>query len=297
VTPRDYARLHWNWYSDPVLCACAVQVPAALHVWPVLIAKAVHASHHEDNPTGQFTTSAAQLSMVVHASTEVVEQALALLEEGELIVVDRGRLGSINVRLARFDEWQVARGSTAKRKSDSRDRKRASREKTAESHNSVTDGSRQCHPEEIREEEKREEAAASSSTARGAAKLAADSVPPKARSVAGQIQNARRELGGNTAFIVEAMIGRRQQATDRMLSDTQLLNEYWKPLLHLLNEHGPLRLRDALGKAARAQAVHVKYLEPILAEASAAADAAQRPRRKLTDVIAQDRAFWQEQAS
>lgn len=55
-----------------MLCACAAQEPAALHLWPVLIAMSAHASHHEDNPQGVFTTSAVQLSRIVGVDAGVV---------------------------------------------------------------------------------------------------------------------------------------------------------------------------------------------------------------------------------
>lgn len=293
MTPRDYARLHHSWFHDPVLVACADQCPTALHIWPVLVALSKSSSHVDDNPTGVITTSAAQIASLAHVDKQQVAAALDLLAEGELVSLTPAPMGTVLVALNGFGSWQTPRGSSAQTSQTHRDKqKAASREKKRSRDDAVTSASTKNDGEGEGKGEERE-AAASSSTARGAAgKDAAGSVPPKARSIAGQIQSARRELGGTTAFIVEAMIGRRQQTANPMLSDAQLLEEYWKPMLHLLHEHGALRLRDALGKAAAAQAVRVSYLRPILAEAAAAVEAANRPRRKLADVLAAHEAEW-----
>lgn len=291
--PRDYARLHHSWYLDPVLVACAAQVPAAMHVWPVLLGMAKATSHVDGNPTGIISTSAAQLSMIVHASPERIEAALDVLVEGELVTVEKeGRLGTLRITLAGFTKWQTPRGSSADTSQTYRDKqKRASRGKAAERDTSVTAPSGESDGEG-EGEERESKAAASSSNAHGA-KPAADSVPPKARSVAGQIQAARRELESHASSVIDAMIGRRQASTDRMLSETVLLEEYWKPALRLLSEHGRFRLRDALNKAGAANAARISYLNPILSEAKAEAERPEPKRRLLTDVIAEHDAFWE----
>lgn len=292
--PRDYARLHHSWYLDPVLVACAAQVPTAIHVWPVLLAMAKANSHVDGNPTGVISTSPAQLSMIVHAAPERVQAALDVLVEGELMTVEHeGRLGTVRVTLAGFTKWQTPRGSSADTSQTYRDKqKRASRGKAPQRDIAVTDASGKSDGEG-EGEERESKAAASSSTARGAATAAADSVPPKTRSIAGQIQSARHELQSHASAVIEAMIGRRQGQTDRMLTDAVLLDEYWKPALRLRHEHGAPRLREALNKAGAANAMHLRYIEPILAEAKAEADRPQPRRRLLTEVIADHDAFWE----
>lgn len=291
--PRDYARLHYAWFTDPVLVACAAQVPTAMHVWPVLLGMAKASSHVADNPLGVVSTSAGQLSLIIHASPATIDAAVQILAEGELIEVAKGRLGTFQITLAGFEKWQTPRGSSADTSQTHRDKqKHTSREKAAPRDASVTE-----RDGEGEGEGNEREAAASSSTARGAAKPAADLAPPSARSTAGQIQNARRELQSHATAVIDAMIGRRQAGTDRMLSEATLLADYWAPALKLRHEHGPLRLREALNRAAAANAAHLGYLTPILVESASAAEAASRPRRKLADVIDAHEAFWAEAAS
>lgn len=124
MTPRSaprrrsesWARLAADWYTDPVLVAASEVEPAVMVVWPVLVGMAKGESHADTNPTGTVPTTAQTIAAACRLVTaEQVTQALDVLAEGELLAVERGKLGALRVTLTRFVDWQTPRGSKAER--------------------------------------------------------------------------------------------------------------------------------------------------------------------------------------
>lgn len=124
MPPRDYARLHWDWYEDPVLAEAADEEPAALWLWPLLIAMAKEASHAHTNPTGKLKTSTAQLARVLHVERARIERAVELLQDGDLVTVTPDGKMAIVLELPAFARWQAPRWSAAEKQQLRRDASR-----------------------------------------------------------------------------------------------------------------------------------------------------------------------------
>lgn len=125
MAPRDYARLHFDWYRDEVLEAIAEDEPAALWIWPVLIGMAKEESHARTNPTGVFERSASGIGKAAHVPADQVERALQLLVEGEFLTTspaDKPRV--LRIELANFAKWQTPRSGGAEREQRRRDTSR-----------------------------------------------------------------------------------------------------------------------------------------------------------------------------
>lgn len=136
MPPRDYARLHFDWYRDDVLETIADEEPAALWIWPVLIGMAKEKSHATTNPLGVFEKSAAGIGKAAHVPADQVQRALDLLVEGEFIrtsPADKPRV--LRIELVAFDRWQTPRKGAAEREQKRRD---ASREKVPSRDGDVT---------------------------------------------------------------------------------------------------------------------------------------------------------------
>lgn len=154
MTPRDYARLHWDWHEDAVVEAIADVEPSVLALWPVLVAMATKASDAKSNPSGVVKITMPKLAAKLRRPVDEIERVLALMVEGELIEVEDGSLGLKRVSITQFGKWQVARRSKAAEQQTTRDQKAASRENVPESRGHVVAVS---SPFIEKREEKREE--------------------------------------------------------------------------------------------------------------------------------------------
>lgn len=102
-------------------------------------------------------------------------------------------------------------------------------------------------------------------------------LPASPRSVAGQIRAAQRDLGSYVGSVIVGMIARRNGDRDRLLTERQEFDEYWRPACTLLEEHGPHRLRMAANRAGSENAVHIGFLRTICnSDQRVAAAAAER---------------------
>jgi hypothetical protein len=110
-----WARLDAAWYTDAVLRAATRQEPACMTLWPILIAMAKADSHAECNPTGTVVRAVEDLADAAMMDAGTVRRALELLAEGEFLECSDGRLGTVEIRLSRFEKWQNARKSKAER--------------------------------------------------------------------------------------------------------------------------------------------------------------------------------------
>ena len=127
MPPRDYARLHFDWYRDAVLEEIAAEEPAALWIWPVLIGMAKEKSHATTNPTGAFERSAAGIAKASHVPVDQVKRALELLAEGEFITTSpAAKPRVLRIEIDNFSKWQTPRKGKAEQQQARRD---ASREK------------------------------------------------------------------------------------------------------------------------------------------------------------------------
>lgn len=139
MSARDYARLHKKWYQDEVLEACADEEPAALWIWPLLIAIGKDELNVYDNETGEIRTTRKRLSRLIRIEEERVESALKALQDGGMLTIEEGRMGTLKITITRLKKWQVAIGSSAEREQSRRDRaKVASREKVVKRDGFVT---------------------------------------------------------------------------------------------------------------------------------------------------------------
>jgi len=148
MAPRNYARLHYRYWDDPVLEAIADDCPCAIAFWPLLVCLAKAASHDVENPSGIIKITAKKLAQLLRdiCPVEDVETMLELLEEGEMISVQQTKF-YMKIRLSKFDSWQTSLSSAAERKQNERDAKTwsASRDFIPESHGTVTGESRVSH--------------------------------------------------------------------------------------------------------------------------------------------------------
>lgn len=87
-------------------------------------------------------------------------------------------------------------------------------------------------------------------------------LPPNPRSVAGTIRRAQSQLGDLT-FHVQQLLSRRNAASDRMLTPTDELKAVWQPAAELFADHGREQLREALGIAAKENAVSMKFVRSV----------------------------------
>ena len=109
--PDEWARLSVRWYTDPVLRAAAKQAPAALAMFPVLLAKAKASSHVTKNPAGSIKITLEDLAAHCCCTKGRATKALEALVDGELVTMDAERLGILRLTLPAFGEWQTPRGS------------------------------------------------------------------------------------------------------------------------------------------------------------------------------------------
>lgn len=113
VAPDEWARLSVRWYTDPVLRAAAKQAPAALAMFPVLLALAKSSSHASKNPSGTIQITMDDLASYACCTKGRAMKALEALVDGELVSVEPDRIGMLRVTLASFASWQTPRGSNA----------------------------------------------------------------------------------------------------------------------------------------------------------------------------------------
>lgn len=88
---------------------------------------------------------------------------------------------------------------------------------------------------------------------------AGEAMPPSRRSVDGQIRETQRELQSAISSMVLTMVARANSARERMLTPHQELEQFWKPAVRLLDQHGDTNLRYALTEAAKANAISIGY--------------------------------------
>lgn len=125
MPPRDYARLHFDWYRDPVLDAIADDEPAVMAIWPVLIGMTKEASHATTNPLGVIELGVGAIARAARVDTKVAGRALVLLEEGEMIDVEEGaKRGTRRIALTNFSKWQTPRKGKAEQEQARRDASR-----------------------------------------------------------------------------------------------------------------------------------------------------------------------------
>lgn len=137
MAPRDYARLHFDWYEDEVLRAIGELEPAVMAIWPVLLAMAKKASHAERNPLGCVQTTHGKVAHNAMTDAATVQRVLPLLVEGGFITLEStgdGALVQPLITLSNFAKWQVPRSGAAERKQAARD---ASRGNVPERHGDV----------------------------------------------------------------------------------------------------------------------------------------------------------------
>lgn len=119
-TRSDWVAVHWAWYRDEVIEAIADQEPLVIALWPVLVAQAQEKSCVDRNPDGLISTTIKKLAASSRVPASKVEAILALLTEGETIEVAKGKLGTMQIRLINYGEWNRPRGSSARRQQESR---------------------------------------------------------------------------------------------------------------------------------------------------------------------------------
>lgn len=112
---RNYIRLRQNYFEHPVIMACADEVPAALHLWPILIGKARMGAHGKENPDGAIRTTLAKLARDAYVSIDDVAPALALMEEGELLSVAVEGRNAVRIVIHKLFPWQTMPGTSAAR--------------------------------------------------------------------------------------------------------------------------------------------------------------------------------------
>lgn len=152
--PRDYARLHFDWYRDTVLEVLADEEPATMVVWPILIAMAKEASHATDNPTGIIEVGVGVVARAARVETAAAARAIDLLAEGEMVIVRAGdRRGLSVIELVNFGAWQTPRSGGAAREQRRRDANPVSREKAVSRDGSVTGALRPVRRETETEDE------------------------------------------------------------------------------------------------------------------------------------------------
>lgn len=87
-------------------------------------------------------------------------------------------------------------------------------------------------------------------------------LPPNPKSAAGTIRRAQSQLGDLT-FHVQQLLSRRNAASDHPLAATDELKAVWLPAAELFADHGREQLREALGIAARENAVSMKFVRSV----------------------------------
>jgi hypothetical protein len=150
---RNYIRLRQNYFEHPVLMACADEVPAALHLWPVLIGKGRMSAHPSDNKLGAITTTLNRLARDAYVSIDDVAPALAKLQEGELISVSAEGQNVVRIVIHKLFPWQLMPGSPNARSDESK--ANASREKASLGSGQATVRQRVSIPEREEEGDKR----------------------------------------------------------------------------------------------------------------------------------------------
>lgn len=134
MPPRDYARLHFDWYRDPVLDAIADDEPAVMSIWPVLIGMTKEASHAVTNPLGVIELGIGAVARAARVDTRVAGRALVLLEEGEMIELEEGaKRGTRRIALTNFSKWQTPRKGKAEQEQVRRDASRGKVESRGDS--------------------------------------------------------------------------------------------------------------------------------------------------------------------
>ena len=260
---RDWCKLHERWYEDEVLTVIADEHPIVLALWPVLVARCYASSHHEDNPNGTIRTSAKQLAGIVRSASEDVSAALRQLVDGEFIEASEGRLGTAEIRLARFGKYQQPKGSAASRQQAMR---------AGVSSDNVTEGSRSGHASVTQtEREKEKENHSPQGLESGDASEATGSVV-ELRPTLGGDGNHRSNRGGvfTGGGAVGALRSIRKQLGDVsvLLDDIFAASSYgnrqdpaWQAqvaadLLAVYERHGRDVARQALTAAIAAEARH-----------------------------------------
>lgn len=87
-------------------------------------------------------------------------------------------------------------------------------------------------------------------------------LPPNPRTAAATIRRAQSQLGDLT-FHVQQLLARRNATSERMLTPTDELKAVWQPAAELFADHGREQLREALGIAARENAVSMKFVRSV----------------------------------
>lgn len=123
-TRSDWVALHWAWYRDEVIEVIADAEPLVIALWPVLVAQAQEKSCKERNPLGVVSTTLKKLAASSRVPASKVEAILALLEEGEMLTISTGKLGTMQICLLNYAEWNRPRGSDSRRQQEARHKKR-----------------------------------------------------------------------------------------------------------------------------------------------------------------------------
>jgi hypothetical protein len=257
---RDWARLDARWYEDPVLRAVAKKAPAAFVMWPVLVGMAKAQSHVDDNPDGIVRVSLDDLARACCCTQLRAAAAIEALKDGEFVKVDADRVGLVRIRLLSFRKWQTPRKSAAEHAANKR--WRTSRENVPLRQGEVdpASGSRPSLVMPDRDEDIDRDESASQPHARTSAR---GPLPPSPRSVGGQIRAAQRDLGSHVSQVIVSMIARRNSDAERLLTEREEFDGYWRPACELLDEFGPQRLRMAANRAGEQQAVRIGFLATV----------------------------------
>lgn len=262
MAARNYARLHRDWYDDPILCQAADEEPVALHIWPVLIAKAKSASHHVDNPTGKISTSLRQLAAILRVDPAKIMAALDVLVEAEMITVETGRAKVIDITLCTFCKWQVASGSSAERTEDYRERQKALSRENVPVSDGVQQNATQYHETETEMDTERKGIArepAHESAPTHEAKTIRSIPDPDLRALS-LIQRYRRDLGPLALVVDELATLAAQKKNITELAPITALADIYRPIAMLLPEWGRDVLGDALAVAIRKEAPSGKFV-------------------------------------
>jgi len=156
---RNFIRLKQNYFEHPVLMAAADEVPAAMHLWPILIGKGRMGAHPVDNATGAITTTLNRLARDAYVSIDDVGPALAQLQEGGLLTMTAEGQNVVRIVVRKLFPWQLMPGSSNARAAESK--ANASRHFEALGSGQAAGGQRVGSPEREEEREENKEAKAS----------------------------------------------------------------------------------------------------------------------------------------
>ena len=298
---EQWARLHLDWYQDPVLCTIAEQQPAVMQLWPILICMAKSSSHYQRNPNGEIKTTLRTLSTNAFLDVNVIEQCLELLVEGEMLTVDKSPYG-LTILTAGFSKWQTPCGGTAERSANHRWNKEraatsASREKAAgrdgnerscnECATSSNDGvtvtrCETCIEGEGEGEGDRENHHHLSSSSLNTASVVAHPEPDDddvfseektntvfnldpTRSPTAHVAQTRSKLGKSALLVDELVAQRVEHRGGKPMSPAEQYRKWYAPALELVTLFGPRVADEALAAAVTRRATSITYARSVAA--------------------------------